>query len=228
MDGNGRWATNHNLPRFQGHVEGVKRVQEIVHAAVAKGIEVLTLFAFSTENWRRPPGEVSMLMQIMSMTLEQKVKELVKDNVRLQFIGRREGVPADVLDRFERAINQTRDCSGMILNLAFNYGSRCEIIDAVRAIARQVQVGELSADAIDEGVFQRHLYTSGQPDPDLLIRTSGEQRISNFLLWQLSYAELYFTETLWPEFHTQAFEQALTDYQNRERRYGKVHQGSVR
>lgn len=222
MDGNGRWAKLRRLPRTRGHMEGVKRVEEIVHHAARRGIKVLTIFAFSSENWYRPQTEVSVLMKILLMVLKRKVRKLHEGQIRIRFLGRISGVPKTIHDYMEAAVNLTEANTGMILNVAFNYGSRLEIIDAVREIARQVESGGLKISRINEELFSDALYTRGLPDPDLLIRTSGEKRISNFLLWQLSYAELYFTEKFWPEFTVDEFDKALVDFQNRERRYGRL------
>ena len=222
MDGNGRWAKSRNLPRFSGHVEGVKRVEEVIDASVEWGIQALTLFTFSTENWQRPATEVSMLMKTLCSVLDDRVKKLLGLNVRFNFVGRREGVPAEVIKSIDVAREMTRPCTGLILNMAFNYGARLEIVDAIKAIAQKVKTGELDIDRIDEQTVSQHLYTHDLPDPDLLIRTSGEQRISNFLLWQLSYAEFYFTEKFWPDFTREEFSKAIVTFQNRERRFGKV------
>jgi undecaprenyl diphosphate synthase len=222
LDGNGRWAESKNMSRSQGHVEGVKRVEEIVEAARLRGVKVLTLYTFSTENWTRPPNEVSMIMKIFCAVLDEKVKKLMKDNIRFHSIGRRDGVPSEVRDRIDWAIEQTKDNTGLVVNIAFNYGARVEIVDAIKNLAAAVKEGKLKVDDINEGVVSEALYTQGLPDPDLLIRTSGEKRISNFLLWQLSYAELYFTEKNWPEFDRKEFEKAIEDYQARERRFGNV------
>ncbi len=222
MDGNGRWAREHGFARTQGHLEGVKRVDEIVHAASAAGVKVLTLYTFSTENWRRDPGEVSMLMQTLVSALGQKLQSLCANSIRMCVSGRREGAPPFVLEAFDRAVAATQGNPGMVLNIAFNYGGRLEILDAVRAIARDCADGKLAPEAVDEALFSSRLYTAGLPDPDLLIRTSGEKRISNFLLWQLSYAEFYFTEKYWPEFTGKEFSLALDDFSRRDRRYGRV------
>lgn len=222
MDGNGRWAEARKLPRTNGHLEGVKRVEEIITTARIMGIQVLTLFTFSTENWSRPQGEVSMLMKTLIMVLNSKIRELNKTNIRLQWIGRREGIPPDVLKSIEAAVALTRQNTGMIANIAFNYGGRQEILDAVHHIIRGVEDRTLDSGALNEQLFSSFLYTKHLPDPDLLIRTSGEKRISNFLLWQLSYAEFYFTEKCWPEFTESEFIAAIEDYQQRERRYGSV------
>ncbi len=222
MDGNGRWAQKRNQPRTRGHLEGVKRVEEVVSTAIVMGIKVLTLFTFSTENWTRPRQEVSMLMRTLMTVLNSKVKSLNKRNVRLQFIGRITGIPDQVLKSLHAAMELTKNNTGLIVNLAFNYGGRLEILDAVKRIAKAITEGSLTIDQIDEGAFSQALYTRDLPDPDLLIRTSGEKRISNFLLWQLSYAEFYFTDKFWPEFDEKEFRKAIADYQNRERRYGNV------
>jgi len=222
MDGNGRWAKQRHLPRTQGHMEGVKRVEEIIETAHDLGIKVLTLFTFSTENWNRPKDEVSVLMNILVSVLNRKLAKLKKANIRLSMIGKREGIPNKVLDALDQAMKETRSNTGLIMNLAFNYGSRIEIIDAIKEIAQAVQRGNLDIRNITEDTVGEALYTKDLPDPDLLIRTSGEQRISNFLLWQLSYAEFYFTEKFWPDFRKEDFLEAIEEYQHRERRYGKT------
>jgi len=222
MDGNGRWAKGRHLPRTQGHLEGVKRAEEITKAAREFGIKVLTLYTFSTENWTRPSDEVGMLMRTFISVLNQKVKELNEAHIRLQFLGRRENIPKDVLKVMDQARAITKNNEEMVLNMAFNYGSRSEIVDAVTQIAHDVQEGRLKVGDIKEETISRALYTQGLPDPDLLIRTSGEKRISNFLLWQLSYAELYFTDKYWPDFHKEEFKKALMDYSERSRRYGNI------
>lgn len=227
MDGNGRWAENRQLPRTQGHIEGVKRVDEILDVCLGLKVEVLTVFAFSTENWARPESEVSVLMNILAAVIEKRLKKLKADNVRFQIVGRTDGVPEVVLKSINNAIEGTKDCTGLVFNLAFNYGGRLEITDAVKSIAQDVKDSKISVDQIDEQLISDSLYTKGLPDPDLLIRTSGEQRISNFLLWQLSYAEFYFTNKLWPEFNVEEFNKALAEYQKRDRRFGRVKQVEV-
>lgn len=222
MDGNGRWAKSRNLPRFRGHIEGVKRVEEIAEIANEMGIKVLTVFTFSTENWRRPRTEVSMLMKTLCMVLEKRIEKLLRLNIRINFIGRRDGLSQVVVNSINRAIERTMGNTGLLLNLAVNYGSRVEILDAVRHLAEAVNRGELKPEDITEDLFSESLYTRGMPDPDLLIRTSGEKRISNFLLWQVSYAELYFTEKFWPDFGEKEFKKAIGEYQKRDRRFGKV------
>ena len=220
MDGNGRWAQSHHLDRTQGHAEGVKRVEEIVSAAQDMGIKVLTLYTFSTENWNRPEAEVSMLMNMLATILERKMRKLEKDNIKFQCMGHRDRIPRAVLHVMEEAIERTKNNTSLIVNLAFNYGSRLEILDAVKKISQAVKDEKMGIDDITEDTIAQALYTKDLPDPDLLIRTSGEKRISNFLLWQLSYTELYFTEKFWPDFDTKEFKKAILDYQNRERRYG--------
>lgn len=222
MDGNGRWAKRQHLTRTQGHTEGIKRVEEVVAVAQKIGIKVLTLFTFSTENWRRPESEISILMSMLTNVLQRKIKMLKENNVRFQVIGREESVPGPVLKAFQTAVHETKDNTGLIVNLAFNYGSRQEIIDAVKKIAAAVEKKSLVIADIDEKTITQFLYTKDLPDPDLLIRTSGEKRISNFLLWQLSYSELYFTDKFWPDFTEEEFEKAIADYQKRERRYGDL------
>ncbi len=221
MDGNGRWAKVRGFPRFQGHWAGVDRVEEIAHTANNMGIKYVTLFTFSTENWRRPQEEVSMLMKTVCTVLETRIDKLLKVNIRVGFIGRREGLPTEVAVSIDKAIALTSKNTGLTLNLAFNYGGRVEIIDAVRKIALAVKSGTIDVGQIDEKFFSQALYTCDIPDPDLLIRTSGEKRISNFLLWQLAYSEIYFTEKFWPDFGEKEFKKAIMDYQKRERRFGK-------
>lgn len=222
MDGNGRWAQAHHLTRSQGHLEGVKRVEETISEANKCGIKVLTLYAFSTENWSRPKDEVSLIMRTLIKVLNQKAKDLHHKGVRIQFLGSRQGVPAEVLKAFDQAFVLTKNNKGMILNIAFNYGARVEIIDAIKKIYRDIQQGKFSIEDVDEEKLSQHLYTKEHSEVDLLIRTSGEQRISNFLLWQISYAELYFTTKFWPEFTISEFHKALKDFFNRDRRYGGV------
>jgi len=222
MDGNGRWAESQSLPRTQGHIQGAKRVQEIMDVSRELGIKVITLFTFSTENWDRPENEIALIMNILTAVLERKLQKLKDDNIKLQTIGRAERTPEPLLTTLTNVIEETKNNTGLIVNLAFNYGARVEIVDAVQSIAQNVREGQLNVEDITEATISDALYTKGLPDPDLLIRTSGEQRISNFLLWQLSYAELYFTEKLWPDFNAEEFRSAIMSYQTRERRYGKV------
>lgn len=201
-------------------MEGVKRADEIVFGAQDLGIEVLTMFTFSTENWNRPEGEITTLMGLVVNVLKQQMKRMIECNIRFNIIGRRENIPSYVLDAIHLVEGQTKDNTGLHLNLAFNYGSRLEILDATRAIAEKVKEGQLSLDEINEETFSEHLYTQNIPDPDLLIRTSGEKRISNFLLWQLSYAEFFFSEKYWPDFTISELKKALDDYGKRSRRFG--------
>lgn len=222
MDGNGRWAKARGLPRTSGHLEGVNRVDEIVEAASNAGVRVLTLYTFSTENWTRPETEVSMLMQTLVTVIGQKLRKFHEKNVRFMVSGRREGAPKAVLETFDKAVDYTKGNTGLTLNIAFNYGGRQEIIDGIRALVRDCKAGKLSEADINESMFGNFLYTAGLPDPDLLIRTSGEKRISNFLLWQLSYAEFYFTEKFWPEFTAEELAKAIREFQGRERRFGDV------
>ena len=227
MDGNGRWAEGQSLPRTQGHIQGVKRAEEIIDASQEFGIQVITLFTFSTENWDRPESEVSLIMNILTAALERKLPKLKKDNIQFQTIGRTDRIPDPLLKTLTKVIEETKNNTGLIVNLAFNYGARIEIIDAIKSIARSACEGKLKIEDIDEETISSVLYTKGLPDPDLLIRTSGEQRISNFLLWQLSYAEFYFTEKLWPDFSAEEYKNAIINYQARKRRYGKLIEGAV-
>ncbi|MEN8142378.1 MAG: isoprenyl transferase [Thermodesulfobacteriota bacterium] len=222
MDGNGRWAESRGLPRPMGHKHGAESVQEIVRTAGNIGIKYLTLYAFSTENWNRPPLEVQALMGLLKSFLQSELQAIADNNVSLKCLGQKERLPKEVRDVLEKAIEQTRDNDGLTLNLALSYGGRSEIIRAVRQLANDCREGRISADDIDEELLAGHLYTAGQPDPDLLIRTGGESRLSNFLLWQLSYAEIYITETLWPDFRENEFTSALADFQKRQRRFGKT------
>lgn len=223
MDGNGRWAEARGLPRAFGHREGVKRVKEIVKAAQELGIKVLTIFAFSTENWNRPKEEIDMLMRFLENYLKSSAKDLKKKNIRLNVIGRRDRIPARLTKEIEHTIKSTKNNSGFILNLALDYGGRFEIINAVKSIAKEARQ-DLSFDIakITEEYFSRHLYTNNLPDPDLLIRTSGEERISNFMLWQLSYTELYFPEKFWPDFKKMDLEEAIELFNKRKRRFGRI------
>jgi len=222
MDGNGRWAKEKGLIRTVGHREGVKRVREIVECARKLGIKVVTFFAFSAENWDRPKKEINMLMRYLNNFLDGEVNRLHKNNIRFMAIGRKEPMPENVLRKIRKAEDKTRNNTGMIVLLALNYGARQEIMDAAKKFATSVLEGKASINDIKEDTFGNYFYTAGLPDPDLLIRTSGEMRISNFLLWQLSYAELYFPEKYWPDFKTRDFEKAIEEYQKRERRFGRV------
>lgn len=220
MDGNGRWAARRGLDRSAGHRAGAKAVQAALEACNTLGIEVLTLYSFSVENWKRPQAEVDALMRLYLEYMALVRDRLVEHNLRFMQIGRREGLPPAVLESLEKTLDATKGCTGPILNLAVNYGSRAEIADAARAIARKVAAGELDPETVDESVVERHLATAGLPDPDLLIRTAGEMRISNYLLWQISYAELHVTQTLWPDFSRESMIDAVRDYASRTRRFG--------
>jgi undecaprenyl diphosphate synthase len=222
MDGNGRWAKARGLPRVAGHRRGADAVRRVVRGAGELGIPVLTLFAFSTENWTRPADEVNDLMGLLRHYLRNELDELHKNGAKLRVIGNREGLAADIVRDIFDAENMTRSNSRIDVNICINYGARAEILQATRSLARQVATGELSADRIDENLFEGELLTAGVPDPDLLIRTSGEQRISNFMLWQCAYAELVFVDTLWPDFGKEHLEQAIAEFRRRERRYGGV------
>lgn len=222
MDGNGRWAKNKGLPRTAGHREGIARVREIIKHSRELGVQVVTFFAFSSENWSRPRSEVNLLMRYLNNFLDREVRELDKNNVRLIFIGRDEPIPKPLQKKMREAEAKTKDNTGITMVLALNYGARQEIIDAAKKFMYSVQKGEETVESLNEDNFSRNLYTAGLPDPDLLIRTSGENRISNFLLWQLSYAEFYFPEKYWPDFKNKDLDEAIEIYQKRERRFGGV------
>jgi undecaprenyl diphosphate synthase len=222
MDGNGRWAKARGLPRVAGHRRGADAVRRIVRGAGELGIPVLTLFAFSTENWTRPVDEVNDLMGLLRHYLRNELEELHKNGAKLRVIGNREGLASDIVRDIADAEKMTRSNTRIDVNICINYGARDEILQATRSLARRVSSGEIAADDIDEDSFERELLTAGVPDPDLLIRTSGEQRISNFLLWQCAYAELVFVDTLWPDFGKENLEQAIAEFRRRERRYGGV------
>ena len=222
MDGNGRWAKARGLPRVAGHRRGADAVRRVVRGAGELGIPVLTLFAFSTENWTRPADEVNDLMGLLRHYLRNELEELHKNGARLRVIGNRDGLAADIVRDIADAEKLTRANGRIDVNICINYGARDEILQATRNLARRVAAGELAAEDIDETRFERELLTAGMPDPDLLIRTSGEQRISNFLLWQCAYAELVFVDTLWPDFGKDHLEQAIAEFRRRERRYGGV------
>ncbi len=220
MDGNGRWAQQQNLPRIEGHLRGVESVRRTMEACKEFGVEVLTLYCLSSENWKRPVQELEFLMTLLREYLIAERETLVENNLRLTVIGRRERLPQDVQDEMDRTIEACQANDGMTLVLAINYGSRSEIVDAICKIAEKIHRGELHCGEITEELVSENLYTSNLPDPDLLIRTSGEMRISNFLLWQISYAEIWVTQTLWPEFGRAEMAEAICDYANRNRRFG--------
>jgi undecaprenyl diphosphate synthase len=221
MDGNGRWANRRSLPRIAGHRAGVNAVRDTVESCARLGVGALTLYAFSTENWKRPRGEVDMLWRLLRLYLRRELNELQRNNIRLQAIGRLTDLPHRVQDDLQSVIRQTARNSGMVLTLAINYSGRTELVDAINAIIDNARVeGNLATLTVDEETINANLYTRALPEPDLLIRTSGEMRISNFLLWQIAYAELYVTETLWPDFNRAELLKALLEYQKRERRFG--------
>lgn len=222
MDGNGRWAEQRGKPRMWGHHQGAKNVRHITEECSRLGIGQLTLYAFSYENWRRPDEEVGYLMTLLRRFLVQEREVIMKNNIRLQAIGRLDRLPRSVAKELEYMQNLSAGNSGMVLCLALSYSGRAEIVDAVRTIAAKVSAGEIVADQIDDELFQQHLYQPDMPDPDLLIRTGGDMRISNFLLWQISYTELWMTSVLWPDFEIMHLQQAIQDFRQRERRFGKV------
>ncbi|MEN8126584.1 MAG: isoprenyl transferase [Planctomycetota bacterium] len=220
MDGNGRWATERGLPRFHGHEEGAKIVESIATRCVDCGVEYLTLYSFSMQNWKRPKDEVDFLMYLYASYLEGIRPSLMRLNVQLAHIGRRDPLPQEVLDALDETIEVTGTNTGMTLGLALNYGSRTEIVDAVRALVQKAKDGTVDPQAIDEQAISDHLYTAGWYDPDMLVRTSGEMRISNYLLWQISYAEFYVTDLYWPDFTPEELDKAIITFGNRQRRFG--------
>jgi undecaprenyl diphosphate synthase len=222
MDGNGRWARLRHKQRVEGHRAGIASVRDIVETSARLGLEVLTLYAFSMENWKRPATEVSTLMGLLKRYLRMELDTLLENNIRFRVIGRAHALPADVQDELERGMEKTRDRTGLLFNIALNYGGRAEIVDAVGRLVADVVANGREPTSIDETTLASYLYTAGQPDPDLLIRTSGELRISNFLLWQIAYAEIWVTDVLWPDFRRRHLLQAIADYQRRERRYGGI------
>jgi len=221
MDGNCRWATSRGLDRSAGHVEGVKTVRRITEAASETGIEYLTLYTFSTENWNRPKAEVDALMHLIVIAIERETPDLIKNNVRLRMIGDVNRLPAEARERLDRCIADTAACSGLTLTLALSYSSRWEILEACRMFATDVKEGRKSPESMAaDADFEQYLTTASMPDPDLLIRTGGDHRVSNYLLWQIAYAEIYVTDTFWPDFSREDFFTAIANYQNRERRFG--------
>jgi len=226
MDGNGRWATQRGLPRTAGHRAGVEAVKQVVEACPDLGIETLTLYAFSTENWKRPKEEVDALMFLLVEYCRREVGNLHRNGVRINAIGRIDDLPDLQREEIKRAMDLTAKNDRLTLNLAVNYGGRCELVDAMRAIAAQVEAGDLRPEQIDEALVQRHLYTGNQADPDLVIRTAGEMRLSNFLVWQAAYSEIWISEVHWPDFRRSHLEQALTEFGTRQRRFGAVLQQS--
>jgi undecaprenyl diphosphate synthase len=222
MDGNGRWARQRGFPRFAGHRAGAKTVRLVVEECARLGLQQLTLYSFSTENWNRPAEEVSLLMDLYVEYMRSQRQLLIDNNIQFVQIGRRDGLPKLVLEELQNTLDATKHNTGMTLCLAINYGSRMEITDAVRRIALEVRAGTLSPDQVTEQTISERLYTAGMPDPDLLIRTAGEMRVSNYLLWQISYAEFYVTDVFWPEFGVEELYKALRDFVGRNRRFGGV------
>ena len=223
MDGNGRWAAERNLPRVEGHRAGIDSVRSAVELSARLGIEVLTLYAFSVENWKRPPAEVAVLMGLLKRYLRFELATLLKNNIRFRVIGSQRELDSDVCSELDQAQDQTASNTGMVFNIALNYGGRAEIVSAAR---RALETG-VDPSELDEARFAGLLYTAGQPDPDLLIRTSGEMRVSNFLLWQIAYAEIWVTETYWPDFRARHLLEAVLAYQKRDRRYGGIHEPAI-
>ena len=222
MDGNGRWAENKGLPRFMGHRRGVDALKDLLRCCKDWGIQALTAYAFSTENWHRPMPEVEFLMTLFERVLKRELNEMTQEGVQIRFVGDLDALPESLRAEIHRAMEATQSNHKIQFNVATNYGGRREILHACRSIATAVQKGHIEPEDINESVFEKFLYTAGLGDPDLLIRTSGEMRVSNFLLWQMAYSELYVTDTLWPDFDRQAFYQALQSFQSRKRRFGKV------
>ena len=222
MDGNGRWAQEKGYTRIYGHNKGVKSVQKIVEESLSLGIQYLTLYAFSVDNWNRPKKEIGTLMDLLVDSLKKEFEKLIKNNIRLNTIGNIKTLPEKVQDEIIRVSNKTKNNTKMILTIALSYGAREEIENVIKNIAREVKNNTISIENVDHSIINKHLYTQNLPDVDLLIRTSGEQRISNFLLWQIAYAELYFTDVYWPDFGKKDFYKALFNYQKRERRFGKT------
>ncbi len=222
MDGNGRWAKQQGFNRSEGHAEGVSTVHRVTKLSSDLGVRYLTLYAFSTENWRRPSDEVATLMYLIGWAIERELPELLRNNVRIVLVGDIERIPEEPRQRLFYARDATAHCTGLQLNMCLSYSSRWEITEAARRIARLAAKGELDPEAVTEDIFASHLAMAGVPDPDLLIRTGGEERISNYLLWQIAYSELYFTPVLWPDFSDEQYVDALLDFQNRERRFGKT------
>ncbi len=218
MDGNGRWAGRRHLPRVEGHRAGIESVRAVLETSARLGLEVLTLYAFSVENWKRPATEVGTLMGLLKRYLRSELSTLLENNIRFRVIGRPDGLAPDIREELDDAAERTASNTGLVFNIALNYGGRTEIVDAARAAI----ASGISPEALDEDRFGEFLYTAGQPDPDLLIRTSGEMRVSNFLLWQIAYAEIYVTETLWPDFRRRDLLEAIVAYQKRDRRYGGI------
>jgi undecaprenyl diphosphate synthase len=226
MDGNGRWAKSRHLPRLEGHRAGVESVRSVVETAARLGLQALTVYAFSTENWKRPTDEVSGLMGLLKLYVRRELKTLQENNIRFGVVGGLDGLPKDVRDELRQGIEATSGLSGLQFSLALNYSGRSEITDVARRIAEEALAGKLAPKDIDEEAIERRLFTAHLPEPDLLIRTSGELRVSNFLLWQIAYAEIWVTDVLWPDFRRRHLLQAIVDFQKRERRYGGITAGA--
>jgi undecaprenyl diphosphate synthase len=222
MDGNGRWATSRGLPRIAGHRQGAKTLKELLRCCKDWGVKALTAYAFSTENWQRPVEEVDFLMHLFERLLHRELAQMHQEGVRISFIGDLSALPKSLQTEMERSMTETLNNQAIHFTVAVNYGSRNEITRVCRQVAQLVQQGELSPQEVNENLVEQHLYTADTPEPDLLIRTSGEMRLSNFLLWQMAYTEMYFTDILWPDFNREAFHQALLSYQRRDRRFGQV------
>lgn len=222
MDGNGRWAARRRLPRSAGHKAGVEALRDIITTSIELGIKFLTVYSFSSENWQRPEDEVNFLLNLFLVSLNEELGSLDKNGVRVRLIGEREEVPSEILKAFENAEKKTRDNTNLYFNIAFNYGSRQEIIDAIKKICKAAGRNDIDLEKLNEKNFSDYLFTKGCPDPDFLIRTSGEYRVSNFLLWQIAYSEFYFVKTLWPDFKRKDFLKAIYYYQRRNRRFGRV------
>jgi len=222
MDGNGRWAHLRHKQRVEGHRAGIASVRDVVETSARLGLEVLTLYAFSRENWKRPPSEVSTLMGLLKLYIRKELGTLLQNDIRFQIIGRPEELAPDVRSELERGVLRTKHCGGMLFNIALNYGARTEITDGVKRLVQDALAGRVDPATIEEETLSGYLYTAGQPDPDLLIRTSGELRVSNFLLWQIAYSEIWVTDVLWPDFRRRHLLQAITDFQKRDRRYGGI------
>ena len=224
LDGNGRWAKKHGVPRAMGHKAGCETLEKMVRIAADMGISYFTVYGFSTENWKRPVTEVRFIMDLLCQYLTSELEEFNQFNVRIRFMGSREGLPAIVQEKMDHALEVTKDNTGIILNIAINYGGQREMVDAVRDIARAVQAGTLSPDAINEKTIEEHLYTRGMPAPDLLIRTGGDLRVSNFMLWQIAYSEFWTTPVFWPDFTEELLTEAVYSYEKRDRRFGGLNQ----
>jgi undecaprenyl diphosphate synthase len=220
MDGNGRWAQRQNLPRIDGHRRGVESVRKITEECAGLGVEQLTLYCLSSENWKRPQQEIDFLMHLLEQYMIEERTTIMDNNLRVRMVGRRTNIPEQVLRELDRTVEMSRENDGMWLNLAINYGSRAEIVDAVQAISQKIVDGEIAPEQVDEKLISAHLYTAGCDDPDLLIRTAGEMRVSNFLLWQISYAEIWVTEQCWPEFSAATLHEAIADFAQRNRKFG--------